>query len=243
MTGLIRRTGIRPAARHGDGRTAFLRRVAFIHLHPQGQAGVMAGLQPLRHLQRIAVQARHLPGRIPQLQAGAAVEAHHKIPTAGHIRHAVQLHRAFTGCSGFMCHFLPDKGQYVNLRCALFCPEVRLFVGQQGDGNLPACVRQFDSQLQVRRPQGAQPACRFHATAGGAQVVTVHRTVAPALQQFFQITGADTVCATLLQPGQYDENILCSGEGPRVFSALFISSSILHIQYDYFCKYNKSYYE
>lgn len=77
--------------------------------------------------------------------------------------------------------------QYPHLGGTPACGVSLLFRGQQREGDVATGVGQLDGQLQVRRPQGAQPARGFQTAAGGAQVVPVHRLIATLLQQALNV--------------------------------------------------------
>ncbi|SVF68532.1 Uncharacterised protein [Escherichia coli] len=113
---------------------------------------------------------------------------HHKIPTAGLIRYAVQLHRQISGrsaiCGQTCCR---DQRQYDDFCRTLFCPEAVLFCQQQRLCHGPAGVRQLYCQLQVRSAQGTQPAGILQTTAGGAQVWPVDRGFPASLQHPFYV--------------------------------------------------------
>lgn len=135
--------------------------MAFVYLQADLNACIMAGLQPHRHLHGIAFGARHLSGRIPQLQAVGSVGADDIIAPACHVPDVIQPDRPIV-CPGVTGIHRPDRdqGQNPDLRRAPFRQLAFLLGSQERGGQITAGVCQFAASCRLGAREGMQQARR-----------------------------------------------------------------------------------
>ena len=167
----------------------FLRGDTFIYLYANLHSGIVTGLQPLRHFQRIVP-----PGVPPCLLYSITADrcCRRDAPQNPHGRPDTLCRSAATARS---VAEVPSAGRPAagtsgsTTTSAARCSARRRSCSASSRGCATARlgVRQLHCQLQIRGAQGTQPAGILQTTAGGAQVWPVDRGFPLLLQHPFYV--------------------------------------------------------